>query len=315
MSAGPAQPGGPAASEIVPEVKDSDEDYAARTGLSEAERAAAFSSGHGTVDRVAALGAGSVPVPRKFILWVIVGFALLGLGGLAAEHFLGNAGVGTVITTPLTTLAGTSPPSIPTAPVGPSVGASPAAVIGLKTSSNIPAPALDLTDQHGSPWTLARVHGRVVVVTFLNAECNDICPVLADELTQADRLLGAQASSVRFVVVNTDPLETSLAIPPPVLTRTGLGSLPNVTYLTGSLRDLSAVWTAYGVTVALSNTTRLVTHNDVMYFLGPRGRLALQATPFGNEDSLGAYSLDPAIVHTFARGVATAAAGLVPSPA
>ncbi len=254
-------------------------------------------------------------MPKKFIVWVIVGFALLGLGGLAAEHFVGNAGVESVITTPVTTLAGTGPPSIPAAPTGPSVGATPAAVIGLKHLGGHAAPALDLTDQRGRPWTLAQVGGKVVVVTFLNAECNDICPVLADEITQADQLLGPRAASVAFVVVNTDPLETSLVVRPPALSRTGLGGLPNVTFLTGSLHDLTGVWKAYGVTVALSNTTRLVTHNDVMVFVDPRGRSVLQATPFGNEDTLGGYSLDPTTIHTFARGVSAAAAGLIPGRA
>ncbi len=64
--------------------------------------------------------------------------------------------------------------------------------------------------------------------------------------------------------------------------------------------------------MAVSNTTRLVTHNDVMYFIDPRGRLVLQATPFANEDASGTYSLDPATIHTFALGVAASAAGLLP---
>ncbi len=193
------------------------------------------------------------------------------------------------------------------------MGASPAAVIGLRTlAPNVP-PALHLTDQQGTPWTLGEVRGKVVVVSFLNAECNDVCPVLGSEIVQADRLLGSRASSVAFVIVNTDPLETSLSITPPVLTQTGLGSLPNVTFLTGPLGDLSRVWKAYGVTVALSNITRLVSHNDVMEFINPSGRFALQATPFGNEDSFGAYSLDPTTIHTFAEGVAAAARGLIRS--
>ena len=163
-----------------------------RAGLSDAERAAAFSSGRAPVDRTAALRAGSVPVPRKFVLWVIVGFAVLGLGGLIAEHVVGDAGVESAITTPLTTLAGTAPPSIPAAPTGPSVGASPAAVIGLRHLALAPAPALDLTDQHQASWTLGQARGKVVVLTFVNAECNDICPVLADEIAQADRLARAR---------------------------------------------------------------------------------------------------------------------------
>ena len=185
--------------------------------LSEAERAAAFTSGRAPIDRKAALRAGSVPIPRRFVLWVIAGFAVLGLGGVAAEHFIGNSGVESVISTPLTTLAGTgtTPPSTPTAPTGPAVGASPAAVIGLRHLALKEPPALDLTDQRGTPWTLSVVRGKVAVVAFLNAECNDICPVLGAEIVQADRLLGSRASSVTFVIVNTDPLQTSLAIDSP----------------------------------------------------------------------------------------------------
>jgi protein SCO1/2 len=285
-----------------------------RASLSEAERAAAFTSSRPPLDRAAALRAGSVPVPRKFVLWAVLGFAVLGLGGVVAEHFIGNAGVQALISTPPATLAGTAsgPPSAPAAPTGPAVGAAPPAVIGLRHLGLTPAPGLDLTDQQGSPWTLARTRGKVVVVSFLNAECNDLCPVQAQEITQADGLLGTRAASVEFVVVNSDPLETSLAVTPPALTQTGLSGLRNVTFLTGPLPTLGRTWNAYGVTVAVSTTTRLVSHTNVMYFIDPRGRLALSATPFGNEDSFGAYSLDPGTIHTFARGVAAAAAGLLP---
>jgi protein SCO1/2 len=283
--------------------------------LTEADRAAAFSSGRAPVDRTAAFRAGSVPIPRKFVLWVIAGFAVLGIGGIIAEHLVGNSGVESVISTPPTTLAGTGgPPSTAPAPVGPAVAATPTAVIGLKRIAPGLPPALHLTDQNGSPWTLADARGKVVVLTFLNAECNDVCPVLGQEIVQAHQLLGSRASSVAFVVVNTDPLETSLTVTPPALSQTGLGSLPDVTFLTGSLTDLGQVWREYGVSVAVSNITRLVSHTDVMYFIGPSGRFAQQATPFGNEDTLGVYSLDPTTIHTFARGVAAAAGGLIGAP-
>jgi protein SCO1/2 len=297
----------------APDVLTSTNGHPPGTALSETERAAAFSSGQAPVDRQAAFQAGRVPVPRRFVLWIAVGFAVLGLGGVAAEHVIGNAGVESAISTPLTTLAGTgtTPPSTPSTPTGPAVGASPAAVIGLRHMAATVAPALDLTDQQGTTWSLSAVRGKAVVVSFLNAECNDVCPVLGAEIVQADRLLGSRASSVAFVIVNSDPLETSLAVTPPVLSQTGLGSLPNVTFLTGSLKDLSRVWKAYGVTVAVSNTTRLVSHNNLMEFINPTGRFALQATPFGNEDSFGVYSLDPSTIHTFAEGVAAAAGGLI----
>ena len=282
------------------------------TGLTEAERAAAFASGRAPVDRAAALRAGSVPVPRRFLLWAIAGIAVLGLGGLAAEHLLGNAGDGSAISTPLTTLAGTGPPPVPAAPTGPSVAASPAAVIGLRHLAGAEAPAIDLTGQSGMPWSLARSRGKVVVLTFLDARCDDICPVLADEIAQADQALGVRAASVDFVTVNADPQDTSPVVTPPVLTRTGLGGLPNAVFLTGTLNDLSGVWNAYRVTVAVNINTRVVSHTNVMYFIDPQGRLARQATPFGNENPLGVYSLDPATIHIFAQGVAATAVGLLP---
>jgi len=279
--------------------------------LSASDRAAAFTTGRVPVDRAAAFRAGTTPIPRRFAFWAIIGFAVLGIGGVIAEHVVGNSGVQTAVTTPVPTLAGTggSDPA-QQAPTGPTVPASPAAVIGLTHVSGGPATPIDLRSQSGAPWSLADVRGRTVVLTFLNAECNDICPVLGQEITQADQLLGAQRSSVEFVVVNTDPLETSLSVTPPALTQTGLDHLGNVTFLTGSLPQLASVWKNYGVTVAVSNTTRLVSHNDLIYFIAPDGRLTLRSTPFGNESPQGIYSLDPSTIHTFAVGLAAAAAGL-----
>ena len=86
-------------------------------------------------------------------------------------------------------------------------------MIGLTHLTGRPAPAISLQDQNGRSWTLADAAGKVVVLTFFNAECNDICPVLAQEILQADRLLGSRRADVDFVVVNSDPLETSLAPP------------------------------------------------------------------------------------------------------
>jgi cytochrome oxidase Cu insertion factor (SCO1/SenC/PrrC family) len=295
------------------------------SSLSESERAAAFATGKAPIDRASALRAGSVPVPRKFIRLVIVAFAVLGVGGILAEKLIGNAGVGALISTPVTTLAGTggtgrsvtgggAPYTSPTQPNVPAVGASPGAVIGLTRLGGKQAPPISLQSQNGATWTLSDARGKVVVLTFINAECNDICPVLAKEIIEADRLLGDRRADVDFVVINSDPLETSLTPVPPALTQTGLNAVTNVTFLNGSLTDLSTVWKRYGVTVALDNTDRVVTHNDVMYFVTPAGSLRLSASPFANESTVGTYSLEPTVIHTFARGVADAAAGLLKEP-
>jgi cytochrome oxidase Cu insertion factor (SCO1/SenC/PrrC family) len=280
--------------------------------LSAADRAAAFATGKAPIDRSAALRAGSAPVPAKFIRWVIVGLAILGVGGLLAEHFVGNAGVGTPTTAP-TTLAGpgSAAPPPPVPPGAPPIGATVDAYIGLSRLAGNQAPALTLHDQTGAPWTLARARGKVVVLTFFNSECDDICPVLAGEISQTSRLLGERSAGTEFVIVNADPRHTSLTPVPPALVQTGLSNQSNVVFLNGPLSDLNRIWSSYGVTVTVEKSTQVVTHTDVMYFIGPTGKMKLRATPFANEDQLGVYSLAPDGIRRFSQGIADSAAGLL----
>ena len=51
------------------------------------------------VDRAAAFAAVTPAIPRKFVYWVLVGAAVLGLGGLAAEHLFSSAGLNPQATT------------------------------------------------------------------------------------------------------------------------------------------------------------------------------------------------------------------------
>jgi cytochrome oxidase Cu insertion factor (SCO1/SenC/PrrC family) len=290
------------------------------SGLTEAERAAAFTSGRAPVDRTASLRAGTTPIPRKFFVWVAIGFAVLGLGGIVGEKVIGTGGISALTSEPTTTLAGTantfprapSEPNTPVPPGAPPVDATPTAVTGTVQLAVRPAPSISLQDQTGRTWTLADARGKVVVLTFFNAECDDICPVLAREITEADQLMGPQSSRVEFVVVNSDPLETSLTPVPPALTQGGLGAHSNLVFLNGPVTSLSPVWKRYAITVAVNPTIRVVDHTDSMYFIDPRGRLRLEATPFANENNLGIYSLDSPTMHTFAEGVAASASHLLP---
>ena len=77
--------------------------------------------------------------------------------------------------------------------------------MGLGAVVSHPAPAFALTDQSGQPTAVPAQPPHVVVLTFFNAPCNDICPVLAAEIEQADADLGAQAADVEFITINTDP--------------------------------------------------------------------------------------------------------------
>lgn len=266
-------------------------------------------------ERAAALGAGITPVPPKFIHWIILGFAVLGIGGFVADRVVGSGSAGTPAALaentggnngvptgiPTTTFL----PITPTPASGPSIAASMNAYLSLKSLKNVPAPAISLTQLSGKPWTLNDARGKTIVVTFANAECNDSCSVLASEISVANQDLAKKANGVVFVVVNTDPLETSPSPAPQLLTNTPLKSMSNVVYLTGKTKVLSTVWANYGVTVVVQPSTRTVTHNDIMYFMNPAGRLSYRVTPFSNEGVNGVFTLGKADITRFGAGIAS----------
>lgn len=272
--------------------------------LTEVQRAAAFSS-QNRVDRAAALRSGRTPVPPKFIAWMLVVFAVLGLGGAVIEHFYGNVGLPTSkafkVKIPRSALTPTGSPS----------SMSLDDFIGLRQISNAAAPGFTLRDQFGKKWSLTSAKGDAIVLTFMNSICNDICPVVGAEIKQAQVLLGSKASKIDFVIVNSDPRSLAPNPSPPALSVPKLLTAPHVYFLTSSLNALVATWTNYGLKVSVGAKTDQVSHNNLMYFIDPSGHLAGVATPFAIESSAGAFSLNAAEVNRFAQGIALTAGSLV----
>ena len=263
--------------------------------LSEAERSAAFR-------RI------EPKVPPKFALIVVAALAVLGLGGALAEHLLSSVGLNPGATgsdqpTTATTATGLVAPPAST-PTSPQVGAALAAFMGITPRSG-PAPAFALADQAGQPVSLAGERGNAVVLTFFDAPCQDICPVVSAELLQAAHDLGPAQAHVVFLTVNTDPLALSSAPASAAAVRTGLATLSTWHFLTSDLGTLNALWQAYGVSVNVSRTSGLVAHNDVMYFIDPSGHLRDEATPFANESGSGVFSLASASITRWGQGIAT----------
>ena len=138
----------------------------------------------------------------------------------------------------------------------------------------MPRLSFTLIDQHGNADVRASPP-HVVVLSFFNAPCNDICPVLADEIEQADHDLGPAAADVEFVTVNTDPSTLAQSAEAPVFDGTGLVLCPNWHMVTGPLASLNSVWRSYGVSITVAEKTDLEAHTDVMDFIDPSGRPAL----------------------------------------
>jgi protein SCO1/2 len=266
-------------------------------GLTEEERAAALS--------------GPPPrVPRNAIVWTVLGCLLLGLGGVVGDHFFGagsKAGL-----TPVPTV-GTNPPPLPTLPppgVDPNLGSSTVSMMRLRGASGDLAPVISLTGPSGKPFLLTSLRGRVVVLWFFNAACDDICPIAEREIAEAMRDLGRADREVVFVAVNTDPFALSVAQAAPAL-RAMAHPVGTFEFLTGSLAALDRVWKAYGVTVQSQPASRVATHNEVLYFVGENGRVEAQATPFADQTGNLTLVLPAATEESFAKGIADETAFLV----
>jgi protein SCO1/2 len=263
--------------------------------LSESERAAAFRRQE-------------PKVPPKFVLIVVGVLAVLGIGGTLLEHLLSSVGLNPAATAAGQSTATTSaqgliaPPG--STPSTPEVGASLPDFMGI-TPRRGPAPDFSLLDATGHPVSLTDERGNAVVLTFFDAPCDDICPVLAAELLDAARDLGPAAGRVTFLTVNTDPTALSGAPASAAATRTGLAALATWHFLTSDLGTLNTVWSDYGVSVNVSRTSGLVAHSDVMYFIDGSGQLRYEATPFADESPSGSFSLAEPSITRWGQGIAT----------
>jgi cytochrome oxidase Cu insertion factor (SCO1/SenC/PrrC family) len=248
------------------------------------------------VDRAAALRAGPERVPRKVMIGMVTGFLLLGVGGVLGEHYFSNSKVAS--STATTTLAGIV---TPTMPPGRQLNGSLDAFIALKNLGNSAAPEISLRTQHSRVWSLSAQRGHVVLLTFFDATCHDVCPVIRNELVAAQADLGAQARNVEFVAINTDPFQTSLSAVGPA---TAHPAPKGFIFLTGPLRTLNSTWANYGVTVTVGSTHSQIAHNDICFVIDAHGNLRDQMTPFANEDAHGHYSLPAPQILRFAKAMA-----------
>jgi cytochrome oxidase Cu insertion factor (SCO1/SenC/PrrC family) len=147
------------------------------------------------------------------------------------------------------------------------------AIEGSSASLDLPAPAFSLTDQNGRTVSLASLHGKTVLMTFLDPVCTSDCPIIAQEFKQTGQMLGAQDKNVELVAVVANPTYLSTTFTRAFTRQEGLTTTPNWLYLTGSLGQLSTVWRAYGVTVENLPAGAMAAHNDVAVVIDASGHI------------------------------------------
>jgi cytochrome oxidase Cu insertion factor (SCO1/SenC/PrrC family) len=164
---------------------------------------------------------------------------------------------------------------IPLAAASASASASPILAQALDGSSaplDFRAPGFTLTNQHGHSVSLASLHGKVVLLTFLDPVCTSDCPLIAQEFRQADHLLGGRSRQVDLVAVVTNPVYTLPQYTAAFDRQEHMNTLANWQYLTGSADQLKKVWQQYGIAAQILPAGGMIGHSDIAYVIDRSGR-------------------------------------------
>jgi protein SCO1/2 len=134
------------------------------------------------------------------------------------------------------------------------------------------APAIDLRNYLGKRVTLAGYRGKAVLVTFLYANCPDVCPLIASNLRVALNLLGKRASRAQVIAVSVDPRgDTPAAVARFVRAHEMVGRMQ---YLIGSPSELARTWKAWSVGSKREvGQPDLVAHDALVYGISASGKL------------------------------------------
>src|SRR4029077_9575810 len=117
---------------------------------------------------------------------------------------------------------------------------------GGRIENPSPLPGFRLTDQSGHRISLEGQRGKLVLLTFLYTHCKDVCPLTAQNLSAAVRLLGRKANAVRVLAVSVDPRGDTRASGRLFARTHGLAR--EFHSLIGSRAQREPIWRVYGVT-------------------------------------------------------------------
>jgi cytochrome oxidase Cu insertion factor (SCO1/SenC/PrrC family) len=141
-----------------------------------------------------------------------------------------------------------------------------------------PAPDFTLANQEGRAISLSSLRGRIVLLTFLNSRCKDLCRIEGPLLGVVQRAL-PEAEPV-IVVVSVNPKDTEESVR--AAARDWGWGPDEWHWLMGSPEQLADVWAEYGVDAQQTRDELL--HSGALYVIDRAGdERAGYATPFDQQ--------------------------------
>lgn len=133
------------------------------------------------------------------------------------------------------------------------------------------APGFVLHDQNGQLTSLAQFRGKVVALTFLDPECQQICPLTSETLLRALPALGPAAANVEILGVNVNAADSNSAALQAYTREHGMDRLgARWRFLSGSPAQLARVWHDYNIHVAVAEGD--IQHEAEVILIDPAGR-------------------------------------------
>jgi protein SCO1/2 len=143
------------------------------------------------------------------------------------------------------------------------------------------APPLRLTDIDGRAVDIRDLRGHPVLVTFVYANCPDVCPLIMENLRRVRAMAGPLGKRMRVIAVSVDPEGDTPAVVRRFLAAHGVGGL--VDYGIGARPALERVWAAWQVAAeAPKDDPEAIEHSSLIYGVTAGGELAT-AYPVGFE--------------------------------
>ncbi len=159
---------------------------------------------------------------------------------------------------------------------------------GITATTPEPAPAFTLTDQDGRTLRMSDLEGTLTLVVFLDPECFDSCPLIANELASAVQELGSDASSVSILAVDVNPVFNHVADVRTFTVEHGLDSVPGWHFVTGSTSAVGDLLAAYGEGISVPNVG-MIGHPQTIYLFDREGRELATLNDTANDDLVPSY--------------------------
>jgi protein SCO1 len=133
------------------------------------------------------------------------------------------------------------------------------------------APPIRLADARGGTFDTRTLSGKPYLVTFLYANCPDVCPLIGAQLRDTLQQLGSDARRVGVVAVSVDPRGDTPATVRAWLRRQREPS--QFHYLVGSEHALAPVWRAWYAAPQIAGDPESA-HTAIVWVVDSHARLA-----------------------------------------